>query len=58
MPIHNIRRCSNTFHIYNMDMGSSLKWCTLSRLVLILAGELFYATVTFSFFVVSKSTLS
>jgi hypothetical protein len=28
MPIHNLRRCSNTSYMYDMDMGCSLKGST------------------------------
>ncbi len=30
MPIHNLRRCSNTSYMYDMDMGCSLKGSTAS----------------------------
>ncbi len=30
MPIHILRRCSNTSHMYDMDMGCSLKGSTAS----------------------------
>ena len=32
MPIHNCLRCSNTLHLYDMDVGCSLKGSTTSVL--------------------------
>jgi hypothetical protein len=33
MPIHNLRRCSNTSYMYDIDMGCSLKVSTASTKV-------------------------
>ncbi len=33
MPIHSLRRCSNTSYGYEIDMGCSLKGSTASRKV-------------------------
>jgi hypothetical protein len=30
MPIHNLRRCSNTSYMYDIDIGCSLKGSTAS----------------------------